>query len=215
MRVAQLVLALGMAAGLAACDNPDTVSRAAPGSGTEEGPAFIEWTVRDVRVDVPERLVVSEENVYYPIADIVWRGDIEGNRRTQVGRIVDAGVLAGMRHLEGPRPVNVDVELLRFHSLTEKARYSMGGVHSIRYRLSVVDAETGEILFGPRRVVADLRAYGGQEAVEAELEGRTQKKRILSHIAGITRAAFSLPEPVEAPAGLDRGAADSAAAAAG
>jgi hypothetical protein len=39
----------------------------------------------------------------------------------------------------------------RFHALTERARYTIGGQHEIEFVYSVRHAETGAILSGRRR----------------------------------------------------------------
>ena len=79
----------------------------------------------------------------------------------------------------------------RFHSLTEKTRYSVGGVHNIVYTLTVVDAATGVALHGPIEMKVALKAFGGDQAVAAERRGETQKVRIQSHLASLMRQAFN------------------------
>jgi hypothetical protein len=148
-------------------------------------PAVRDYDVVSLSVTVPRDLVVSEENSFYPSADIVWRGDPFGDRYDQVQRVFEEGMRAGARTLGGSRPVNVEVEVRRFHSLTEKARYTVGGVHSIRFLITVTDARTGEIVEGPRFVSADREALGGQRAVEAEQAGRTERVMVLNHLAGV------------------------------
>ena len=89
---------------------------------------------------------------------------------------------------------------MRFHCLTEKTRYSVGGVHSLRYRLSVQDAATGAVIEPPRLIVADVRAAGGKRAIEEERQGLTQRVVVVSALAGSLRAALSTPAPLpEAP----------------
>ena len=41
------------------------------------------WTVSDVRVSVPDGLIVSEDKAILPKADIVWREDPPGDRRAR------------------------------------------------------------------------------------------------------------------------------------
>jgi hypothetical protein len=96
--------------------------------------------------------------------------------------------------------VNVEVEVRRFHSLTEKARFTVGGVHSIRFLITVTDARTGEIVEGPRFVSADRDALGGQRAMEAERAGRTERVMVLNHLAGVAVRELGDGTPA-APAG--------------
>lgn len=188
------IIAIGLVGGLAACssmNSTNAVSRGAPADQSVARAESATWTVRDVQVRVPDTLRVSEANVYYPIADIVWRGDILGDRREQVRQILDDAVTAGVANLDGDRPVTVIVEVKRFHSLTEKTRYSFGGSHTIKFFLSVVDARTEEVLREPRLINASLEAYGGQKAIEADLRGETQKVRITEHVAELMRRHFN------------------------
>ncbi|PTX54006.1 hypothetical protein C8N43_2811 [Litoreibacter ponti] len=207
MKLIKMIAALGLAAGLSACagapiSNSETVTRSAPSTATPDVAPVLtaqsaDWQLKDVRVRVSGKLSVSEANMYYPVADIVWRGDPYGERRAQVAKILDDGMTAGLRHLKGPRPVYFDIELHRFHSLTEKARAVTGGVHNIIYTLTVIDAATGQALHGPIRMEVDLKAYGGQRALIAERQGLTQKVRIQSHLAGTMRKNFHGGQPVQ------------------
>ena len=149
-----------------------------------------DWNVIDVRVDVPDTLRVSEANVYYPLADIVWREDPFGDRYAQVQKIMDDGLARGLTHLNGPRAVYFDITMSRFHSLTEKTRYSVGGVHNMIFTLTVIDAVTGARVHGPVKLELDLKAYGGAQAFAAERRGHTQKVRILSHLTNTMRRQF-------------------------
>jgi len=193
------VLALGLAASLSACASVDRVSsnpseisatRAAPladSFGTAErsvAPAtFKSYNVTAINVQVPTTLKVSEANRFYPGSDIVWREDPIGDRYAQVKAIISAGLEQGVVNVQGERNVVLDVVLTRFHALTEKARYTVGGVHSIQFTLQIRDAATGEVLEGPRFVKADFDALGGNAAVAAEARGVTQKVRITNQLA--------------------------------
>lgn len=148
------------------------------------------WRVADVRVIVPENLVVSEANVYLPAADIVWREDPEGDRKAQVARIIDTAVTQGVAHLQGPRAVYIDIELRQFHALSDKARATVGGTHAITFDMIVRDAATGEDLTEPERVQTELIAYGGFRALSAVRKGLSQKVRITHHVANLIRARF-------------------------
>ena len=195
------VLAIGAAAFLSACASsdsvvknyPDTATRnapiAAPLSGPVEPAARVvgSYTVTAVNVTVPETLRVSEANRFYPGGDIVWREDPIGNRYEQVAKIMKDGISAGASDFQGARAVELDVIVHRFHALTEKARYTVGGVHAIQFDLRIRDAETGAVIEAPRTVVADFDALGGQAAIAAEARGVTQKVRIQQQLAHVIR----------------------------
>ena len=91
---------------------------------------------------------------------------------------------------------SVDIEITYFHCLTEKARYTVGGVHSMKFLLTVRDIETGAILQGPRKVVADVKAAGGQKAIAEDEAGRTQKVVVTEHLVEVIRRELSVPVAV-------------------
>lgn len=144
------------------------------------------WRVQDVRVNVPESLSVSEANLYFPGTDIVWREDRFGDRRAQVASIVDLAVSQAAIGMTGNNPVYLDIELKRFHALTQKARASVGGTHSIQFDVIVRDVE-GNPLIRKFPVEIKLKAYGGSKAIAAEMRGETQKVRITREIARVMR----------------------------
>ncbi len=147
------------------------------------------WTVARVEVAVPPELSVSDSNLIAPRADIVWHGDPAGDRRAQVAAVIRDGVLQGTSDLAGPRPVAIGVTLSRFHAVTPRAvSAAPSAVHDIVYTMQVFDAETATPLTPATRIMADLEALTGSAAVVAAQEGRTQKARIRSHIAQVTRA---------------------------
>ena len=117
--------------------------------------------VGDIRVMVPRSLKVNEANRYYPGGDIVWREDPIGDRHLQVATILRDGIANGVAPFMGPREVDLLVELTRFHALSEKARYSIGGVHAIQFYLTVLDAATGDPLSERKLIQADFDALGG------------------------------------------------------
>lgn len=158
------------------------------------------YDVRAVNVTVPRTLKVSEANMYFPIADIVWRGDPRGDRHAQVQALVAAALAEGAATMNSGPAVTVDVDIRRFHSLTEKAKFTTGGVHSIRFLLTVKDAATGAVIDGPRMVNADFKAWGGQRALEAEAQGVTDKVRITSHLKSVILRELSAPVTMPAPA---------------
>jgi len=194
MKLIKLFAALLVAGGLSACASVETATRAAPDTApvtsADLSALSSGWNLVDVQVNVPETLSVSEANRYYPIADIVWRGEAFGDRRKQISTLMDDAMTQGLSHLTGERGVIFSVTVHRFHSLSEKARYSVGGVHNIVYTLTVLDATTGRPLHGPITKEVELKAYGGEQAFEAERRGETQKVRISSYLTNKMRAAF-------------------------
>ncbi|MEX0350719.1 MAG: DUF6778 family protein [Paracoccaceae bacterium] len=151
-------------------------------------------SVHSVQVRVPRSLKVSERNRYLPFGDIVWREDPIGDRHAQVQKIMQDALMQGVTPLEGPGLVDVEVELVRFHAITEKARYTTGGVHAITFDLTLRDPETGAMVVPQRRIRADLEAYGGQQAINAEALGVTQKARISEHLSDVIQEELTSPE---------------------
>ncbi len=145
------------------------------------------WRINSVEVIVPETLTVSEENSYAPDADIVWRGDPPGDRHAQVDEILTEAVKKGATGLKGSQPVNLVIEVVTFHAVTEKTRYGLenAGVHNITFTAQVVDARTGAPLTPKDTIRADLIAFSGDEALAAEARGETQRKRIVNHVANV------------------------------
>lgn len=179
-----------IAAALTACSAVDTVTRNAPletpriaASATPQ--MLRDYALHSIRFAVPDDMTVSEANSYYPIADIVWRGDPMGNRSQQISSIFQTSIMAAGEGLTGNIPVTVDVELARFHSLTERTRYSVGGVHSIKFDLTIRNAATGEVLEPTRRINGDFAALGGYAALAADNQGQGQKVRITTHLTNL------------------------------
>ncbi len=194
MKPIKIILLTTLVLGLSACAKTNPVSRNesinAPFVSTKSVETFIAATtfnVRDVRVSVPDTLSVSEANIYLPSADIVWREDFYGDRHDQVAVIFKTGMTHGVKDLNGAQAIYVDIEVKRFHSLTERARYTVGGIHSIKFILTLRDAKTGALIADPRLIKADLKAYGGKRAVAAEHRGLTQKARIMAHLAEVIK----------------------------
>lgn len=204
MKIIHLGIAAALAFSITACGSNQTVSRSVSNTQYEILPISNQLTspysVSDVRVSVPETLKVDESNRIYPIADIVWRGDPYGNRYEQIEAIFEEGMTRGATVLHGGRKVNVDIEVMRFHAMTERARFLIGGVHSITFTITVRDAQTNEIIEMPRVVKADLDGLGGKHAIEAEHRGQTQKVRIVDHLANVIQNELSLPVPQMADA---------------
>ena len=138
-------------------------------------------------IKVPRSLTVSEADSYKPVADIVWREDPFGDRYEQVKAIFEEGIGQGARSLQGDLPVVLHIELRRFHAVTERTRYSIGGMHEIAFMLSVTNGRTGDVIIPPYLVRSSFVAYGGAKALAAERVGLTQKVRITRHLAALIR----------------------------
>lgn len=143
-----------------------------------------DWRVTDVRVTVPETLSISEARTLLPEADIVWREDPPGDRRAQVGAIVEAAARQAGAKLRGSRAVRLEITVSRFHALTLEAERNLtnAGVHNIDFTIQVVDARTGAILAGPEPIEAALPALSGAEMAVARNAGQTQKSQITAHL---------------------------------
>lgn len=147
-----------------------------------------DWQIDHVHVAVPDDLTVSETNRFFPNADIVWHGELEGDRHAQVKAILTEGVTLASSGLEGPRHVDLDVRLVEFHGVTPRAvSRAPTAVHNVQFLIQARDRETGEIIAGPDLIVANLPALTGVSAAVAAAEGRGQRERIVHHIASVTR----------------------------
>lgn len=145
------------------------------------------WKLADVTVSVPDSLTVSNDNTYAPNADIVWHGEPFGDRRAQVATIMEEGIRQGGAALPGTRNVTIVAQVQHFHAVTPAAvARAPGAVHNIAYRVRVFDAQTAEPLTQAQSIEADLEAYVGDAAILAEIQGQTQRVRIVDHIAKVT-----------------------------
>ena len=153
------------------------------------------WRVSKININVPRSLSVSEENTYAPEADIVWRGEPEGDRHAQVAQIFNDSARAGTRALRGSRPVTLDITVHGFHALSDKARtqLSSSGVHIIIFDMTV-RASNGTILAQEQNVQADLIAYVGEQAKAAEEQGITPRVRIVHHLTNVIQNWFGYGE---------------------
>ena len=199
-----MVLAIAGLGGCAALNGPQEGSSSAQGrlgavkSARMQGPIYMmaQYDVENITIDVPRSLKVSEANTYRPNADIVWRGEPFGDRYAQVGAILAEAMATGTAMMTSGPKVDIEITLARFHALTERTRYSIGGVHAMQFDLTVRDAATGAIIDGPRRVVADTPASGGAKAIAEDAAGRTQRVVVTERLAEVIR--FELSKPVTA-----------------
>jgi len=186
------VIALALVSALAGCSGQFLTSYDAPVS-----PAMSRaWSLSDVIVTVPETLTVSEANSLAPDADIVWHGDAPGDRRAQVGAILDEGITRGASALSGPTPVTLAVVLEEFHAVTPAAlTRAPSAVHNISYTIQVFSND-GQPLTQPEHIDADLPALVGGQAITAAQSGQTQKARITAHLQTVTAGWLGLgPDP--------------------
>ncbi len=186
---------------LAIVENPDalTVAAAALDQTTAAAPVVVPAGaapvhVESVAVRVSRNLKVNEANSYYPKGDIVWRGDPMGDRYVQVQKIFEDAITRGVAPLDGAFGVDLVIDVKRFHALSEKARYTIGGVHNMVFDLAIKDAETGELVVPVRTITADLEAFGGKQAVAADGRGETQKVRIEGYLAQVINQELTDPE---------------------
>lgn len=187
MKILKTTFILAATIGLGACSSSNIVSRAispdGPLLGAQSAPVISRsYQVVAVHVEAPRALVVSEANSYFPRADIVWRGDTRGDRYAQIETLMQDAFQSGVSGMQGARKVVLNIELARFHGLTEKTRYSIGGTHDIDFFITVTDATTGEVIEQKRFIDTELNALGGDEALNAEAAGQTQKVRIQAHL---------------------------------
>ncbi len=155
------------------------------------------WYPTRIDVVVPNRLTVSNENVFAPKADIVWHGDPAGDRKDQVKRILEDATRNAVRYLDGSVPIRVELELEQFHALSDRARLvAPSAVHNLRFKIRVFDARTGRKLVPSDSIRADFPAYTRSQALRAERQGLTQKVRITRHLESVLKGWFSQgPDP--------------------
>lgn len=190
MKTLRLIAALGLGGMVAACGAAPDVSTTSvalgagdPALAFQQEAVMPSMDVTGINVRVPQSLTVTEANGYYPRADIVWRGDDLGDRRQQVKTIFEEAFASGTSTMNGDRPVIVDVQVKRFHSLSERARERVGGVHNMEFFLTVYDAKTGDVVLPARLVEANLPALGGVAAIEAVQRGQTQRVRVTTYLS--------------------------------
>lgn len=181
MKRPAIAICLGLLA-LGACAPADTATRNTPAAGTLIAPPAQVlplpqetlapgYRVAALSVEVPRDLKVSEANLFLPPADIVWRGEAFGDRYEQVRALFEEA-FDSARLSEG-RPANVAIRVLRFHGLTEKARFVTGGVYAIHFEMRLTDPRTGAAIGEPRLVkinhgVGRYRAAPDNHATDAE-----------------------------------------------
>ncbi|MEJ8560825.1 hypothetical protein QTO30_06015 [Yoonia sp. GPGPB17] len=146
------------------------------------------YALRGFNFSAQAGLVASESASYYPNADIVWRGDPIGPRIPQIEAMFQDAASRNRLVLEDGFPIAVDVTLVRFHGVTNRTRYTVGGVYNVIFDMTVRSAETGEVIEPTRRVVGNLDAPGGERAVRLEQSGQTEKVRVTDFLTSLLRA---------------------------
>lgn len=208
-------LAILVLAGLSACGagisslTGDAAPPPADAAVTAEQAEAIALAIGSVEVVVPRSLVVSEEDLLIPNADIVWRGDPPGDRHQQVAEIflAAAKVVSGEAPPEGAAPAEAEddaanaaadtpglilsIEVTRFHALTERARYTTGGNYGMRYTLTLRDPASGAVVSGPHKIVGDIKAVGGARALAEEMAGRTEKAVVTARIVQVLQVRLA------------------------
>ncbi|MFO8126546.1 DUF6778 family protein [Yoonia sp.] len=135
-----------------------------------------------------EGLSVSESETFYPDADIVWRGDPMGPRIPQIAAMFQEAAARTRPVVDDAVPVDVDVTLVRFHGVTNRTRYTVGGVYNVVFDLTIHRAGFDEVIEPARRVVDNLDAPGGERAGLLEQSGQTQKVRVTDFLTTLLRA---------------------------
>ena len=210
MKIYRSLTLLAFAALVSACAGSEPASRAALvpqadllsiGVATAEtsGISSEAYRIAAVSIRVPDSLRVSEANMFFPIADIVWRGEPRGDRHAQVQAIYAEAMGRATSGMTEGRAVLVDVEVTRFHCLTEKTRYTIGGTHTLHFILTLRDAATGTIIEGPRAIIADVKASGGSIAVAEEAQGLTQRVVVVNRLAEVLAYELTHHVPLPAP----------------
>ena len=194
MKLFKITSVAALVLSIASCASVDTVSRNAPldvpAFGVGGGIIARSYVIGDMTFAASSDLRVSESNSYYPNADVVWRGDPIGDRIQQIGTIFETATVRNQDRLEGNIPVVVDFELVRFHGVTERTRFSIGGVYNIVFTMSVRNA-VNEIIEEARLIKADLSAPGGVAALMQEQRGQTEKVRVTDFLTQVFKDELS------------------------
>ena len=147
------------------------------------------WRVVEVQATVPRTLTTTTANGQMPDVDLIWREDGPGDVYAQIETIMEEAMAqASLRFrpaVKGSRPVILRTEQIQFHSLTERARSNIGGIHNTDFILTVVDANTGELLAGPATIESDVKAYGGAKAEALVAVGQTMRVRIIQRVSDV------------------------------
>ncbi len=146
------------------------------------------YRLREFSFAAQPGLNIAESESYYPFADVVWRGDPIGPRIPQIAAMFEEAATRNRAVLDGDFAVDVDVTLIRFHGVTNRTRYTVGGVYNVIFDLTVRSATSGEVIEPTRRVSGNLDAPGGERAFRLDEAGQTQKVRVTDFLTSLLRA---------------------------
>lgn len=180
---------------LTGCLVPDAVTERgfvdSTGTATAENIAERDYDLRKVTLGTEGELTVSEANRYYPSEDVVWRGDPLGDRVAQVLAMFKTAMDRNDRVLRGRTPVDVEISLKRFHGVTERTRFSIGGNYNAIFYMTVRNARTGEVIEPRRQILGNLEAPGGEAALELDRQGQTEKVRVTDYLTALLFAELT------------------------
>lgn len=145
------------------------------------------YDIRNMRFSTLPDLVVSEQETFYPQADIVWRGTPRGPRIPQIRDMFQAAFARNQSILNGTTPVDIQITLVRFHGVTDRTRLSVGGIYNIIFDMTVLDARTGAVIEPARRIEGNLSAPGGARGQALIAAGQTQEVRVTDFLTGLLR----------------------------
>lgn len=158
------------------------------GSGAVPKPVMVRsYDIQNLRFGAIPDIVVSEQESFYPQADVVWRGDPSGPRVAQIGEMFQAAFDRNRSTLNGTTPVDIQITLVRFHGVTDRTRLSVGGVYNIIFNMTVIDARSGAIIEPARLITGNLNAPGGARGRALIESGQTQKVRVTDFLTGLLR----------------------------
>lgn len=184
MSLKALGLTLIIALGLSGCIRTNTIF---PDPLRED--LTYNWQIVSVEANVSRDLTTTTANGQMPDVDIIWREDGPGDVYLQVQAIMEESMAQAVSRMQnsvkGNRKVILVADLVQFHSLTERARSNIGGIHNVDFNLTVVDAVTREVLAGPAFIESDVTAFGGAEAAAAVARGETMRVRIIQRVSDV------------------------------
>lgn len=169
--------------GLIGCSGPGLAMRETVRPQMERS-----YALRGFNFKAKPGLRVSESESFYPAADVVWRGDPIGARLPQIAAMFKEAADRNRAVLDGAFPIDVDVTLVRFHGVTNRTRYTFGGVYNVVFDITIRRAGSDEVIEPPRRVVGNLDAPGGERAALLDQAGQTQKVRVTDFLTSLLRA---------------------------
>lgn len=143
-----------------------------------------DYSLESMTFSTLEGITVSEEEIFYPGGDVVWRGDPPGDRLLQIQAMFEEAASRNIAALNGSVPIDIDVVLVRFHGVSNRTLYTIGGVYHIVFDLTIRAAGTDVALEPTRRVAGQLDAPGGELAARNEAAGQTQKVRVTDYLTG-------------------------------